>query len=117
MGRQTYKQDPDTKKYIPKAEWEAKFGSGAKQAGFYVQADVEPFKSPIDGSIIGTRHQLTEHNKRHGVTNTRDYKDGYVEKRAAARNDEYHGRTASAKKERIGAIQRSMARLEHGYKD
>jgi len=29
--------------------------------------DVEPFRSPVDRSVIGSRSQLREHNKRHGV--------------------------------------------------
>jgi hypothetical protein len=43
------------------------------------------FKSPIDGQIITSRRQLAAHNKKHGVTNTADYANGYVEKQAIKR--------------------------------
>lgn len=29
--------------------------------------DIEPFKSPIDGSIISSRSQIRDHEKKHGV--------------------------------------------------
>lgn len=54
--------------------------------GPMVMKPMQDFKSPIDGSIISSRQQLNAHNKRHGVTNSSDYSDGYVAKRADARN-------------------------------
>lgn len=36
--------------------------------------DLEPFVSPVDGSIISGRAALREHDKRHGVTNVADFK-------------------------------------------
>ena len=35
--------------------------------GVNIIHDVEPFFSPIDGSIIGSRRDLREHEKRHSV--------------------------------------------------
>lgn len=32
-----------------------------------VVPDIAEFRSPIDGSMIGSRPQLAEHEKRHGV--------------------------------------------------
>ncbi len=29
--------------------------------------DIEPVKSPIDGTILGSRRDIREHEKRHGV--------------------------------------------------
>jgi hypothetical protein len=51
-----------------------------------IMQPLKDFKSPIDGQIITSRQQLAEHNKRHGVTNSQDYNNGYIEKRADARN-------------------------------
>ena len=53
-----------------------------------VMKPMDAFQSPIDKSTIRTREQLANHNKRHGVTNVRDYKDGYVEKKAHKRVDD-----------------------------
>lgn len=36
----------------------------------------EPFRSPVDGSIVSSRRELQEHNKRNNVVNTHD---GYDE--------------------------------------
>ena len=37
------------------------------QTGFNIVRDVDPFLSPIDGSVIGSRRDLREHEKRHNV--------------------------------------------------
>ena len=37
------------------------------RAGISIIRDVDPFQSPIDGSIIGSRRDLREHEKRHNV--------------------------------------------------
>lgn len=51
-----------------------------------LQKPLEPFVSPIDGKVIADRKQLAAHNKRHGVTHSSDYSDGYIARRAEARN-------------------------------
>ena len=50
-----------------------------------VMAGLPEFQSPIDKTMISSRKQLAEHNKRYGVTNVADYSNGYVEKKAVAR--------------------------------
>ena len=52
-----------------------------------VRREISAFKSPIDGSVITTRRELANHNKRHGVTNASDYSDGYIKNRAHERVD------------------------------
>lgn len=42
--------------------------------------DIEPFVSPVDGSVITGRAALREHNKRHNVTNVADFKNEWAEK-------------------------------------
>lgn len=41
--------------------------------------DIEPFKSPVDGSIVSGRAALREHNRRNNVTNTADYKNEWAD--------------------------------------
>ncbi len=36
--------------------------------------DIQPFQSPIDGSVISSRPHLAAHNRRHGVIDTGDDK-------------------------------------------
>jgi hypothetical protein len=52
-----------------------------------VMKPLEDFKSPIDGQIITSRAKLSEHNRKHGVTNAGDYNNGYVERQAHKRID------------------------------
>jgi hypothetical protein len=52
-----------------------------------VRREISAFKSPIDGSVITTRRELANHNKRHGVTNVSDYSEGYIKNRAHERVD------------------------------
>jgi hypothetical protein len=53
-----------------------------------ILAPIDSFKSPIDGTIINTRSQLAAHHKEHGTTDSRDYADGYIGRRAEKRNRE-----------------------------
>ena len=53
-----------------------------------VHAGFEEFQSPIDKKTIASRGQLAAHNKQHGVTNSSDYSDGYIEKRRDKRINE-----------------------------
>jgi hypothetical protein len=55
--------------------------------------DIEPFKSPVDGSIVTGRAALREHNLRNNVTNTADYKNEWAE--AAKKRENF--RTGRAK--------------------
>lgn len=98
-------QDPKTGKLIPKAEYHR------EQSLRMVMADIEPFVSPVDGSVIGSRSKLREHNKRHGVTDMRDYGDGYFERKAHERDNELHASTARQRRERCEAISESIDKL------
>lgn len=42
--------------------------------------DIEPFVSPVDGTLITGRAALREHNKRHNVTNVADFKNEWANK-------------------------------------
>tara|TARA_R110000851_G_scaffold288960_2_gene443095 strand:- start:5157 stop:5552 length:396 start_codon:yes stop_codon:yes gene_type:complete len=50
-----------------------------------IMKPLESFKSPIDGSIISDRRKLAAHNKRHGVTNSADYSNNYLERKTQQR--------------------------------
>jgi|TARA_R110000824_G_scaffold30290_5_gene99889 hypothetical protein len=42
-------------------------------AHIFIKKDFNPFRSPIDGSIITTHRKLEEHNKRNRVMNPGEY--------------------------------------------
>ena len=56
-----------------------------------VQGDLEPFVSPVDGSVISDRKQLREHNKRNNVVNTAEFSDEFLAKKRKERERLYSG--------------------------
>jgi len=97
----------ETGKLIPKEEFYS-----SSSGGISVLGDIEPFVSPVDGSVIGSRSTLRDHNKRHGVTDPRDYGPNWFSRKKKERDAELMGTTKKAKKERIEAIQKAI--YEHG---
>jgi hypothetical protein len=77
-----YVLDPETGKYVP---CETMSRESASVNAPMVMKPLQEFVSPIDRQVISNRAQLAAHNKKHGVTNASDYKDGYVEKQAYKR--------------------------------
>jgi hypothetical protein len=73
-----------------------------------IQKSIEPFKSPIDGSIISCRSHLREHNKKHGVTDIRDYSGNHFEKRGKEMYNEQIGNNPQAKRERQQLIEHNL---------
>ena len=104
MARQRYIQDPKTLKLVPAEEYFRE----KESRSFTILDDIEPFVSPVDGSTISSRSALREHNKRHGVTNVRDYGEGWFERKAKERDDYVSGRSERAKQERLDTIQRAL---------
>jgi hypothetical protein len=60
--RQRYVQDPKSLKLIPVEDWRAPAG-----ARLQVIPDIDPYRSMIDGSIIGSRSQHRIHLRDHGM--------------------------------------------------
>ena len=48
--------------------------------GVTIMPDIEPFVSPVDGTVVTGRRALREHNKRHNVTNVADYREEWQQK-------------------------------------
>ena len=69
--------------------------------GHMIMPDIEPFISPIDGSVVSSRSRWREHDKRHGVTNASDFKEQWA-RQAKERQALLAGR--SDKKARIAAL-------------
>ena len=103
MARQTWVQDPETGKLIPKEEYRR-----GTDHSHYVQGDIDSFVSPIDGRVISDRSHLRRHNKEHGVTDKRDYSEEFMQKRSARRVAEAKGQTPQARRERRELIQEAL---------
>lgn len=109
MSRTTYVWDSASGELVLK---------GAANSGYVpdapvVHGDIEDFVSPITKEVIHDRGQLRAHNKRHGVTDSRDYSKDFMEKREKQRHDEITGNNPRAKQERIELINRTLQR--NGY--
>ena len=60
MARRTFRYDPVSKEFV---EIHREQAAGATA----IRLDIQPFVSPIDGSIINSQSQLREHMGRHDV--------------------------------------------------
>lgn len=69
----------------------------------------EPFKSPIDGSIIRNKQDLHDHNRRNNVEQTSDGHMQDWQSKAKERENFLGGRTG--KEERIEAIRETLYKL------
>lgn len=76
-----------------------------------VNGKFETFQSPIDQSEITGPASLREHNRRHGVTDSRDYSPEFMEKKQKERLSPLNGNVA--KQERKAALRDTMRRM--GY--
>jgi hypothetical protein len=66
----------------------------------FIGGNFEPFKSPVDGSIIKNPAQLRSHNSKHGVADIREYGDEWFAGRGREMYSEKTGCTSEAKRER-----------------
>lgn len=69
--------------------------------------DIEPFISPVDGTVVTGRAALREHNRRHGVTNIADFK-GQWEREARERATFFKGDAKYDQKRRIEHLKRAF---------
>jgi len=66
-------------KLVPKDEY---YGDNTRNQTHMVAPEFKEFVSPVTGEIVTSRNQLRDHNRKQGVTNLADYKDGYIQDRA-----------------------------------
>ncbi len=74
--------------------------------GPYVHRDIEPFVSPVDGSVISSANQLRDHNKKHGVSNDLD------SLREQTQREMLRTPYTGTREERITAIRESIEKLQ-----
>ena len=78
--RRSYRYDPTVDKMVEYTNsW------SRKQESAYVQPDIQPFLSPIDGTIISSRGGLRRHMQKHDVVMTDDYRESRESRRAEQR--------------------------------
>ncbi len=99
-------QDRETGKLVPRDEYVPR----GTQHHTVLKA-LEPFVSPIDGTVISDRSHLRAHNKRHGVTQTLDYGPDYFQRRSKEMKNELSGNTKQARQERVNALNAAYDKL------
>lgn len=112
--RKRYIQDRETGKFITHDEFNKKFyGDKKRNASHSILGELEEFVSPIDGSLIDDRSKLRAHNKRHGVTDMRDYGPDYFDRKGKERKAKAEGATRQEKMNRVKEILKSCNTLEN----
>ena len=86
-------QHPITFELIPRDEYVR-----PKELSHYVLGEIEPFISPVDRTVIGSRAQLRAHNIRNNVTNAADYSPEYLAKK---RHEHTFDKNASLERKKI----------------
>lgn len=107
-----WRQDSATGKMIPidAAAVMAERKSAAVHRG------MQPFVSPVDGTLISSKRGLAEHNKRHGVVQQQEYGENcgkqHFEQAKRDRDLRLTGQTRQDRQERLNAIIPIVTRLE-----
>jgi len=92
-----------TGKMIPKEEYSRYLDKSAA-----VHEDVKPFRSPIDGTLISSRAALRSHNKKHGVTDPRDYGDQWFSRKQKERDLALTSSSKEQRRDRVEQIQKAI---------
>jgi len=104
-------QCPETRKLIPAEDYHRH--QAERDLSAFVQEDIKPFVSPVDGSIISTRADLRHHNRKHGVTDPRDYGPDWFERKAKERQADMRGESRGSRESRLESIQEAL--YKHGH--
>ena len=93
----TYIQDPETGKFVEKQAFLASQHAPAVHT-------MQPFVSPIDGTLIRDPATLRAHNKKHGVTDRRDYGESWFERKRSELEMKRQQQDTASKRDRIEAL-------------
>ena len=90
------KNEDGSYELIPATEWQA-----PASPNVFVQRDVDPFRSVVDGSVVTSQRTLREHNRRNNVVHESEYgsqkdRERFWEHKASERADVYQGTANTA---------------------
>ena len=102
-GKKTYVQCPETGKFIEKSKFLAQ-GSHAVHV-------MQPFVSPVDGTVIRDASQLRAHNRKHGVTDQRDYGSEWFARKGRENDLKRQSLDPKSKRDRIEALKRATQHI------
>ena len=101
--RRRYIQDRKTGKLVPAEEY------FRQHQLHHIQEDIKPFVSHVDGTLITSRKELREHNKRNNVVQATGGDQEFLKKRA----DLFQGRSYD-KEARLDAVKFAVELHEQG---
>lgn len=105
--KRTYKYDAASGKMVE--VW----NNGYKlQGSAYIQPDIQPFQSTIDGTIISSRAGLARHMRTHDVVNPDDYKE-HRKKMATEREARLNGTHPEIRADRIRTVSDAYERVRN----
>jgi len=84
--KQVWNKDLGKSEFIPVDD-----AARAQATSAYIHGDIQPFVSPVDGSVISDRRQLAEHNKRNNVVNTHEFGTEHWDIKRKERERFYNG--------------------------
>lgn len=100
--RQVYNKELGKHEMVPVDE------AAAKRDGVIIVREVEPSKSPIDGSVISSHKKYVEHCRKHNVVPAAEFSKEFFERKAKERakfyNAEYSAKEKQARKAQIWEI-------------
>lgn len=102
-GKTTYIQDPDTGKFIEKSVFYANHSARVHT--------IKPFVSPLDNTLISDSAQLRAHNRKHGVTDRRDYGESWFERKRSELETKRQNLDKESKRDRIEALKRATQHI------
>jgi len=74
--------------------------------------DLEPFRSPVDGTLIGSKSTLRKHQDAHNVRQHQEYGENngaaHFQRQERARMDRVNGNTREQKTERLNAVRHAL---------
>jgi hypothetical protein len=103
-----WRQDRLTGKLVPIDDAARKGSTGA-----VIHGDIESFVSPVDGTVITDRKQLSEHNKRNNVVSADEFSPEHYARKAEERAKFFNGEHSKQEKlERKSEIYERMMAQE-----
>ncbi|RLA50988.1 MAG: hypothetical protein DRQ98_12155 [Gammaproteobacteria bacterium] len=97
--KKVYVYDSETKKVVEKSTLQHNHSAAVHT--------FNAFTSPIDGTRIRDSAQLRSHNRKHGVTDQRDYGPDWFARESKSRDDRLTGATKADKQDRLNALNRA----------
>ena len=70
---------------------------------------VSAFKSPIDGEVITSSHQLEKHKAKYGVVDSREFTQSYYDTKAKERDEAMSGKDPGRKQAISDSIDQCIA--------